>query len=185
MTGETLLEMNRLVCCHRTIPRVTAYLPASTFQESALLLKQEKWIQTNWHQQEGKNESVGGSSMAFSGCWFFRKRKLSAVSHNPVTPAIVNIDCRIRAVSSLARLTELILSDFLFLHGVWIHAPVCAPLLFPALSIRTKRMTHQSSAVPNVKFTSRGTRAARRWCARTANTPSAGTVWSPWMWVES
>ena len=31
MTGETLLEMNRLVCCHRTIPRVTVYLPASTF----------------------------------------------------------------------------------------------------------------------------------------------------------
>lgn len=50
--------------------------------------------------------------MPFSGCWFFRKRKLSAVSHNPVMPAIVNIDCHIRAVSSLARLAELILSDF-------------------------------------------------------------------------
>lgn len=59
---------------------------------------------------------------------FFRKRKLSAVSHNPVTPVIVNIDRRIRAVSSLARLAELILSDFLFLHDVWIQAPVCVCL---------------------------------------------------------
>lgn len=39
---------------------------------------------------------------------------------------------------------------------------------------------HQSSAVLNVKFTLRGTRAVHRWCARTANTPSAGTAWNLW-----
>lgn len=44
---------------------------------------------------------------------------------------------------------------------------------------------HQSSAVLNVKFTLRGTRAVHRWCARTASMPSAGTVWSPWMMTFS
>lgn len=102
-------------------------------------------------------------------------QKILVVSQNHVTQ---NMNCCIKRILSAVFFVEWILNHL----GFDVRKSL-VPLFFVALSIRMKRMKHQSSAVLNVKSTSRGTRAVHRWCARTANTPSAGTVWSLWMWV--
>lgn len=143
----------------------------------------DKLTPTGW-----KNKSVGVQCHLVAGGFLEElsapELKLSTLSHNPIKSKIVNIDCWIKAISSRALLVKWMLSDFWILCRVW-NKKSHQALFFSALSTRTKRMTHRSSAVPNVKCTSRGTRAVHRWCARTANMPSAGTVWSPWMWVDS
>lgn len=90
-----------------------------------------------------------------------------------------------RVWSALARCKDASKSRILTHCEVNFGLSVLFSFFFVALFIRLKKTTRRSSAVPSAKFTSRGTRAAHRWCARTANMLSAGTVWSPWMWVGS
>lgn len=48
-----------------------------------------------------------------------------------------------------------------------------------------RRTTRPSSAAPSARSTSSGMKAAHRWCAGTASTPSAGTALSLWTMISS